>query len=65
MPDNPLWARLEKLDPVLVSFPERLKPPEYDLYRAIDRLAGTLFTTFPRQLDRARRYRNLYDDAVK
>jgi len=55
----------QRIDPVLMR-PEEGggPPPALDFYRAWDRLARQLWTVLPRQLDRAKGFRNLYDNAV-
>ena len=56
----------QRIDPVLKR-PEEGGGPvaELDFHRAWDRLARQLWTVLPRQLDRAKGFRNLYDNAVK
>jgi len=60
-PGRGYWDQVEPTD-------VRLDPGylgRVDFYRAWDRLAHQLWTVLPHQLDRARKWRNRYDDAVK
>lgn len=55
----------QRIDPVLMRPEEGAGPtPPRDFYRALDRLLVKLWTVLPRQLDRAKGFRNLYDNAV-